>query len=195
MKAAFIASLILMVGIILFIGLLLFEKTDLHFKNPKIDSSAMEISEENDSQISMSNFKYLDSCRKYLLKDFLKEDIFEKNKTDLKANSVSGVIQAGKKLEAFLSQLEEKHRTDGYILVLEGNLVNEWAPEFDRNNTWSYRTSYDRALSVYKLWLKNDINIRKYAIETVITGGGYYGLCPIKNKDSKRFSVQLIPKN
>jgi len=196
MKAAFIASILVIVGMILFIGILLFGNNN-HIHGSKKDTSIATVLEEDevtDPQLSFKEFEYLDSCRKYVLKDFLNIDIFENNKADLKTGLTKQTIQAGKKLESVLIGLKEQKKEDHYILVLEGNLANEWAAEFDRNNTWAYRVSYDRALAVYKLWLQNDINIRKYNIETIITGSGYYGLCPIKNKSVKRFSVQLIPK-
>lgn len=197
MKTAFVASLIAIVGIILFIAILLFGNPIKKY-NLKTDTSiSKEINKENerDAKPLLKDFQYLDSCNKYVLKDFLNQDIFENNKPDLKANTIAATIEAGKKLEKFLVQLEKEQKENEYTLILEGNLVNEWAPDFDRNNTWAYRTSYDRALAVYKLWLQNGINIRKYKIETIISGDGYYGLCPIKDKKSKRFSVQLIPRN
>lgn len=197
MKAAFIASILVIVGMILFIGILLFGNNN-HLYSSKKDPSGITVLEKDkvtDSQLSLKDFEYLDSCRKYVLKDFLNIDIFENNKADLKTGLTKQTIQAGKKLESVLISLKEQKKEDHYILVLEGNLANEWAAEFDRNNTWAYRVSYDRALAVYKLWLQNDINIRKYDIETIITGSGYYGLCPIKNKSATRFSVQLIPKS
>jgi len=197
MKAAFIASILVIVGMILFIGILLFGNNNRLHSSKKNTSAAMVLEEDDltDPEISFDKFEYLDSCRKYLLKDFLDIDIFENNKADLKTGLTKQTIQAGKKLESVLIALKEQKKEEKYILVLEGNLANEWAAEFDRNNTWAYRVSYDRAVAVYKLWLQNDVNIRKYNIETIITGSGYYGLCPIKNKSSKRFSVQLIPKS
>src|SRR5690606_31508034 len=101
MKAAFIASLIAIVGMIIFIALLLFGNP-IKSKSPKTDTSTSKVDEakEYDSELSFKDFQYLDSCNKYVLKDFLDQDIFENNKHDLKASKIAATIEAGKKLES-----------------------------------------------------------------------------------------------
>ena len=58
-----------------------------------------------------------------------------------------------------------------------------------------YLKSYERALAVYNLWLKNGINFRQYDVEVMICGSGLNGLCrdPVE-ENNKRFSIQIIPK-
>lgn len=190
MRSALIATFVVTAGIMLLMSMLLVGRTT------DSGGATEEAASENESLSAGSelspDFDYMEECRKYLLKEFQRRDIFEKNKDKIIANAIPMVIDAGRTLEKNLKQLAESDQLSGFVLVLEGNLNNEWEPRFDRNNTWAYQLSYNRALAVYKLWLKNGINIRQYPLEILFSGGGYYGLCPQKNADSRRFSVQLI---
>lgn len=193
MRSAFIATFIVTAGILLLMGILLSSR-GLNSGMTSVEPAENPADPSPVNALS-ADFDYLDSCRKHVLKDFQTQDIFEKNKDQLQGSAVPMVIAAGKKLEKQLGQLAASGELDKYVLILEGNLNNEWEPRFDRNNTWAYQLSYNRALAVYKLWMKNGINIRKYPLETLFSGGGYYGLCPQKNPDSRRFSVQLVRRS
>lgn len=201
MKQALIAGAFVIGGILFVLALLLFLQP-IGFSSNESASQKASPDEPNSSENDMlprkkiEYFVYNDSCKKYVMEDFVNAtDLFEKNKDELRPQALSIIRAAGKKLVRLLDRLEEERIAENYILVLEGNLNNEWAEEFERNNTWAYRLSYERALTVYKVWLESQIDLRKYSTELIITGGGYYGLCPTKNKKVKRFSVQLIPKN
>lgn len=192
MRSAFIATFIVTAGILLLMAVLLAR----HSVSPGPASETTPKKAEAIPGGSKLNpdFVYMEDCRKHVLKDFQARDIFEKNKDKIIENAIPMVVAAGRKLETNLKKLDESDQLQDYVLVLEGNLNNEWEPRFDRNNTWAYQLSYNRALAVYKLWLKNNINLRQYPIETLFSGGGYYGLCPQKDADSRRFSVQLIQR-
>lgn len=206
MKQALIAGTFVIGGILLALAMLLFlqpidfsggtsSASDGTSAAPKVPKNTQQAVNEILESEEIEHFIYLDSCRKYVMKDLLEAaDLFEKNKEELRPRALSTIQEAGRKLEKLLMELEEEGRAKDYTLVLEGNLSNEWAEEYERDNTWAYRMSYERALVVYKAWLKDKIDLRKHDIELVITGGGYYGLCPTKNLKAKRFSVQLIPK-
>lgn len=199
MRQALIAGVFVIGGILLVMAMLLFLQPVDFTKNNNLakgiaagntNGAANELLEPE----KIEHFMYMDSCEKYVMEDFVKaDDLFEKNKEDLKPRASTVIYEAGKKLTLLLKQLEEEGRLGDFTLVLEGNLANEWTEDFERNNTWAYRLSYERALIVYKAWLKEEIDLRNYDIELVISGGGYYGLCPIKDEEAKRFSVQLIP--
>lgn len=201
MRQALIAGAFVIGGILLVMAMLLFLQPVEFPTNDKLvkkeatantSGAADELLETEE----IEHFMYLDSCGKYVMTDFVEAaDLFEENKEDLRPRASTVIYEAGKKLTSVLKQLEDEGRLDDFTLVLEGNLTNEWTEDFERNNTWAYRLSYERALIVYKAWLKEEIDLRNYDIELVISGGGYYGLCPTKNREAKRFSVQLIPSN
>jgi|GEM_PF-1808364 len=194
MRSALIATFIVTAGILLLMGILLFGRTTASRSDTnEVAGEKRELQQGAVAELA-GDFEYLENCAKYVMKDFQTRDIFEKNKDVMPQNALSMAIGAGRKLEKHLKQLDESDQLAGYTLVLEGNLNNEWEPRFDRNNTWAYQLSFSRALAVYKLWLKNGINIRQYPVEIIFSGGGYYGLCPQKDAASRRFSVQLIQR-
>lgn len=200
MKQALIAGTVVIGGILVGLLMLLFLRPDDFSIEPnpasrtiqnKQQAAVNEILEREE----IEHFTYLDSCDKYIMEDFLEAaELFEKNKEELRPGARSTIHEVGKKLTDLLTKLEKDGRAEEFTLVLEGNLCNEWEEDYERNNTWAYRLSYERALVVYKTWLKEEIDLRKHAIELIISGGGYYGLRPTKDLKAKRFSVQLIPK-
>lgn len=205
MKQALIAGTFVIGSILLVLAVLLFfrptdwpaaENRDNQTQKGKFNSTrSVSGNSELIEPEEIEHFVYLDSCEKYVMKDFMDTDIFEKNKQDLRQGALTTIREAGEKIANLLEDLENEGRSQRYILVLEGNLMNEWTDNFERNNTWAYRLSYERALVIYKEWLKEQIDLRRYRTELIITGGGYYGLCPTKDLKATRFSVQLIPKN
>jgi outer membrane protein OmpA-like peptidoglycan-associated protein len=141
------------------------------------------------------DFHYLEKCKKFIAKDLMGEEIFEPDKTNILPEFRSMTINVGKKLEEFLSKLEKENPDFSYLLVIEGNMANTYDKRFNKNSEYGFKTSYERALAVYNLWLENNISFRKSNIEVLISGSGFNGLCrePIE-KNNKRFSIQIIPK-
>ena len=141
------------------------------------------------------DFHYLEKCKKFIAKDLMGEEIFEPDKTNILPEFRSMTINVGKKLEEFLSNLEKENPDFSYLLVIEGNMANTYDKRFNKNSEYGFKTSYERALAVYNLWLENNINFRKSNIEVLISGSGFNGLCrePIE-ENNKRFSIQIIPK-
>ena len=141
------------------------------------------------------DFFYLADCKKYVASDLMGEEIFESEETDIRPKFINSTIDVGKKLESFLNSLEKKNPDFSYLLVLEGNMANTWDKRFNKNSDYGFKTSYERALAVYNLWLENNINFRKSNVEVLISGSGFNGLCREEEEENnKRFSVQIIPK-
>lgn len=141
------------------------------------------------------DFFYLADCKKYVASDLMGEEIFESEETDIRPKYINSTINVGKKLESFLNSLEKKNPDFSYLLVLEGNMANTWDRKYSKNSEYGFKTSYERALAVYNLWLKNNINFRKSNVEVLISGSGFNGLCREEEEENnKRFSVQIIPK-
>ena len=140
-------------------------------------------------------FYYLETCKKFVAKDLMGEEIFEPEKTEILPAYISTTIRIGKKLESFLDELQNQNPDFSYLLVIEGNMANTWNQRYDKNSPYAYKASYERALAVYNLWLKNNIDFRKKNVEVLISGSGFHGLCrePVE-ENNKRFSIQIIPK-
>ncbi len=145
--------------------------------------------------IDDNSFYYLSDCKKFIVKDLMGIEIFNPNKVVIKPEYISRTISAGKKIDAFLGELSEQNKGFSYLLVIEGNMANDFKKPKPVDRPDFYLKSYERALAVYNLWLKNGINFRQYDVEVMICGSGLNGLCrdPVE-ENNKRFSIQIIPK-
>lgn len=140
-------------------------------------------------------FYYLESCKKYIVKDFMGIEIFESEQTTIKPEYINQTLEAGKELDRFLQKLNKTNPEMSYLLVIEGNMANKYDKSMNKDNNWGYLASYQRALAVYNLWTKQGLDLRKYNVEIMICGSGFNGLCrDNKEENNKRFSIQLIPK-
>lgn len=141
------------------------------------------------------DFFYLEDCKKFIARDLMGVEIFESEKTTILKEYVPKTIKVGKKLEEFLNTLEKQNSEFSYLLVIEGNMANNYRKSIDKNSEYGFKTSYERALAVYNLWVDNGIDFRKDNVEVLISGSGFNGLCrEDKEENNKRFSIQIIPK-
>ena len=142
-----------------------------------------------------SSFYYLPDCKKFIIKDLMATEIFEPNKFVIKKAYVQKTINAGIKINNFLRTLNKQNPDLSYLLVIEGNMANTFDKRIRRDAEYGYLISYQRALAVYNLWLKKNINFRRYNVEVMLCGSGFNGLCrDATEENNKRFSIQIIPK-
>lgn len=140
-------------------------------------------------------FYYLETCKKYVVKDFMGIEIFEPEQTVIKPEYINPTTEVGKELDRFLQNLNKNNPDISYLLVIEGNMANRYDKSLNKDNNWGYITSYQRALAVYELWTKQGIDLRRYNVEVMICGSGFNGLCrDVIEENNKRFSIQIIPK-
>ena len=145
--------------------------------------------------INDSSFYYLPECKKFIVRDLMGVEIFLPNKIEIRKEFIQRTLIAGKKIEVFLKELSAENKEFSYLLVIEGNMANKWDQSISKDNTFGYTTSYQRALAVYNLWIKNGIDFRKYNAEVLLCGSGFNGLCRDEiEENNKRFSIQIIPK-
>lgn len=142
-----------------------------------------------------NSFYYLPACKKFVVREFMGIEIFRPDQVRIRPEYVDRTIAAGRKIESFLGELSVQNKEFSYLLVLEGNMANDYKGSKSADRLDFYTKSYERALAVYNLWLKNGINFRQYNVEVLISGSGLSGLCrdPIE-ENNKRFSIQIIPK-
>jgi len=145
--------------------------------------------------IKDNSFYYLPVCKKFIARDLMGIEIFEPNQFAIKPEYVSTTIDVGNKIKNFLKKLNSQNPELSYLLVIEGNMANTFDKRIDKDENYGYLISYQRALSVYKLWLRNNINFRDYNVEVMLCGSGFNGLCrDAIEENNKRFSIQIIPK-
>jgi len=145
--------------------------------------------------IKDNSFYYLPDCKKFIVKDLMGIEIFNPNQVDIKKEYIERTKKAGKKIEEFLKELNRQNRELTYLLVIEGNMANDYKNPKPIDRPDFYIKSYQRALAVYNLWIDDGINFRRYNVEVMLCGSGLNGLCrdPIED-NNKRFSIQIIPK-
>lgn len=140
-------------------------------------------------------FFYLPDCKKYIVKDLMGIEIFEPLKTTIKQEYIKQAVDAGIIIKDFLKKLNQANPDLSYLLVIEGNMANDYKKSINKDNNWGYLRSYERALAVYNLWIDKGIDLRKYNVEVLICGSGFNGLCRDNiEENNKRFSIQIIPK-
>jgi len=155
----------------------------------------LNLEEQFKPLINDSSFYYLPECKKFIVKDLMGVEIFLPNKIEIKKEFIQRTLRAGKKIEVFLKELSAENKEFSYLLVIEGNMANKWDQSISKDNTFGYTTSYQRALAVYNLWIRNGIDFRKYNAEVLLCGSGFNGLCRDEiEENNKRFSIQIIPK-
>lgn len=152
------------------------------------------------------DFIYLAECKKFVAKSLRGLEIFDPGKTEILAEHEDATIEIGRKIESFLNTLQKNNKDFSYLLVIEGNMANTYDKRYNFDNIDGYKKSYERALAVYNLWVKKNIDFRKNNVEVLISGSGYNGLCREDRKTgeykstedveayNKRFSIQIIPK-
>ena len=185
---------IMMVLFVVTIGYLRHEQEGLRIENEQL-KKIVKIEKQFAPLEKDPSFIYLKTCKKFIVKDLMGVEIFNPLGIEIKPQFINTTIVAGKKIEAFLKKLQTKNPELSYLLVIEGNMANKWDNSLKKDDNWGYRTSYQRALAVYNLWLRNHIDFRKFNVEVMICGSGFNGLCRDSKEDNnKRFSIQIIPK-
>lgn len=161
----------------------------------KQQDKLLKIEEQFKPLEESGKFIYLPNCKKYIVKDLLGQEIFEPGKSIIKRKFVRTTINIGYEIENFLKELYIKTPELSYLLVIEGNMANTYDKSYSVDNRYGYKKSFERALAVYDLWNKNNINLRKYNTEIMLCGSGFNGLCRDDlEENNKRFSIQIIPK-
>lgn len=98
------------------------------------------------------------------------------------------LIEAGKALEGLVQTLDPEDNIK-YMLVVEGMASRD---DYSRN----YELSYERALSLYRLWENQGIDFDPDRVEVMISGSGEGGVGrnPVDESKNQRFLIQIIPK-
>ena len=113
---------------------------------------------------------------------------FPKGQSDIALTDKPILVNAGTALKQLIDQLEPDDNIK-YLLVIEGMASRD---SYTRN----YELSYERALSLYRLWEEEGIRFDPNRFEVMISGSGEGGAGrdPIDEVKNQRFLIQIIPK-
>ena len=93
-------------------------------------------------------------------------------------------------IEKVSSQEKYKGMDIKYLLIIEGMASKD---NYSRN----YELSYERALALYRLWIKQGIVFNPDVCEIQIAGSGTGGIREFSGKDEKKnqqFLIHIVPK-
>lgn len=113
---------------------------------------------------------------------------------------MAAVDVVGQSLQKVVKSLHEKNPDLNFQLVIEGNAAIPWQQlqnySYNPDNVRMYELSYHRALALYRRWLSNGVDLRKYNTEVIIAGSGFNGINrdSINEENNKRFIIQIMPK-
>lgn len=130
-------------------------------------------------------FTYQSEYKRHVLRSQVQ---FLKGQSIIQPQYESMLQEAGKALKGMIDNLEPDDNIK-YLLVIEGMASQD---SYSRN----YELSYERALSLVRLWEEKGIRFDPNRFEVMISGSGEGGAGrdPVNEERNQRFLIQIIPK-
>ncbi|MEM6805261.1 MAG: hypothetical protein AAF696_27945 [Bacteroidota bacterium] len=130
-------------------------------------------------------FVYQPQFKRHILKPQVQ---FAKGTAEIDSYYKPMLVNAGKALQSLVSRLNPDDNVK-YLVVIEGMASKD---DYGKN----YELSYERALSLYRLWLGEGISFENGPYEIMISGSGEGGVGRDRQIEAKnqRFLIQVIPK-
>ena len=130
-------------------------------------------------------FRYQPEYKRHVLRSQVQ---FPKGQSRIPDSYEQPLVEAGRALERLVRSLEPNDNIK-YLLVIEGMASRD---AYTRN----YELSYERALSLYRLWEARGLNFDPNRVEVMISGSGESGVGrdPVDEEKNQRFLIQVIPK-
>ena len=121
---------------------------------------------------------------------------FEKGSSEINAADVVYLHSVGKCVMDLIQKLKKKYNHDNikYMIVIEGMASkSHYYLDSYRNNDV---LSYQRSLSLLKMWKENGIDFDPNICEVQVAGSGESGIGrdTIDEAANQRFLIQVIPK-
>jgi flagellar motor protein MotB len=130
-------------------------------------------------------FAYQEAYKRHVLRAQVQ---FPKGQSRIPDRYDETLMEAGRALEDLVQQLDPTDNVK-YLLVIEGMASRD---DYSRN----YELSYERALSLYRLWENRGLDFDPDRVEVMIAGSGEGGVGrnPLDESKNQRFLIQIIPK-
>ncbi len=130
-------------------------------------------------------FVYQPAYKRHVLRTQVQ---FPKGQSLIPETYENTLLQAGRALGGLVDKLEPNDNVK-YLLVIEGMASQD---SYSRN----YELSYERALSLYRLWEEKGLQFDPNRVEVMISGSGEGGVGRDLTDETRnqRFLIQIIPK-
>ena len=148
--------------------------------------------EEATHTIDTKYFEYRPEHKKHVLKIQVQFNKGSADIDDIDSETQEELISAGKSIQRFIERITNEHPEVQYLLVVEGQASKD-------NYSKNYELSYNRALTLKKLWENNSIDFGSKC-EVVIGGNGdgkLSGTGFMRDKPeskNQRFLIHILPK-
>lgn len=137
------------------------------------------------SKLDPRYFEYQEAYKRHVLKSKVQ---FPKGKSTIDTSYHPLLLNAGRELKKLVDNLDPDDNIK-YLMVIEGMASRD---NYSRN----YELSYERALSLSRLWEANGITFDQNRCEVMIGGSGEGGVGrnTVDESLNQRFLIQIIPK-
>ena len=141
-------------------------------------------------------FKYDSVYNRFLVRDFIGQEIFVSYSASIKPEYYATAKNAGQTLVKLIDSLYNSQRIR-FLVLIEGNAAKPLnGHKSDGNDIqFTYELSYKRALALKSFWLLQGIIFDPQKCELIVSGSGFYGIGrDAVEENNKRFIIQIIPK-
>lgn len=183
MTSLFFVMLVLFVVTIGFLKYNLETTEEQLEKIQELQTAVQELPEEH--------FEYQSEYKRFKLN---KQIQFDRGSSEIKPQYKSYLIDVGNSISNLISELKRQEEFEKfdikYLVVIEGMASKD---NYSRN----FELSYERALSLYELWLNNNISFNPSDCEIQISGSGTSGIREYSGNEeykNQQFLIHIIPK-
>jgi len=183
MTSLFFVMLVLFVVTIGFLKYNLETTEEQLEKIQELQTAVQELPEEH--------FEYQSEYKRFKLN---KQIQFDKGSSEIKHQYESYLLDVGNSISNLITELKHQEEFEKfdikYLVVIEGMASQD-------NYIRNYELSYERALSLYKLWLNNNISFNPSDCEIQISGSGTSGIREYSGNEeykNQQFLIHIIPK-
>lgn len=184
---------IMLVLFVVTIGYLQSEKEKIAKEKEATDLQIKKIQELEEfyKNIDTTYFEYNIEHKKHILKIPVEFNNTSSKIKDIPLSTQKMLIAAGFTIRDSINSGYKKWNAK-CLLIIEGQASKDFYP-------LNYELSYERALSLVKLWSQNNITFNPLYCDVIISGSGQSGVLRVmpdipNNKANQRFLIHIIPK-
>jgi flagellar motor protein MotB len=148
--------------------------------------------QESAKQLPQEYFSYQPEYKRFKLN---KQIQFQRGQSEIQPQYKPYLIEVGKSIQGLIERLKSNEKNLDfeikYLVVIEGMASN------NDYYTLNFELSYNRALSLYRLWKEESIVFDPEICEIQIAGSGTEGLREFSGEEevkNQQFLIHIVPK-
>lgn len=147
--------------------------------------------QESTKQLPEEYFSYQPQYKRFKLNKPIQ---FQRGQSEIQSQYKPYLIEVGKSIQGLIERLKSNERNSDfeikYLVVIEGMASND-------NYPLNFELSYERALSLYRLWKEEPVVFDPEICEIQIAGSGTEGLREFSGNEefkNQQFLIHIVPK-